>query len=160
MTANVPGRQPAVRTGTAGNAKFRTLEASGMPRAQKAVSDPTLTFTQPEKEFQSQVIRYAELMGWQVFHDRATNAPRACKHCKRRLDIPRNDPGFPDLVMVRRPRVVFAELKSQRGLLTIAQRDWLTDLRASGQEAYLWRPSDWREIERVLGRFDRPVQDA
>ena len=31
-----------------------------------------------------------------------------------------------------------------------AQSDWLAAFRAAGIQAYLWRPSDWQEIERAL----------
>jgi hypothetical protein len=89
----------------------------------KAVSDPTLTFRQSERAFQAQVVRYARLMGWRAWHDNATNAPRACKHCKKPLNLPRNDPGFPDLVLVRRPRIVWVELKGERTPVTQEQRD-------------------------------------
>lgn len=79
-------------------------------------------------------------------HQRAATLPR--------LRIgplgPRNESGFPDLVLVRRPRVIFAELKAERGRLLDAQRDWLAALRDCSVESYLWRPSDWPEIERVL----------
>jgi hypothetical protein len=92
-------------------------------------------FKQPERSFQRQVIAYAEIRGWRWYH-----VP----------DSRRSTAGFPDLVLVRRPRVVWAELKSQRGKATEDQRDWLDDLRASGQHVYLWRPSDWPEIEKVL----------
>lgn len=52
--------------------------------------------------------------------------------------------GFPDLVLVSaaRHRCIFAELKKESGKVTAAQRRWLDELRDSGQEAYLWRPSD------------------
>lgn len=92
-------------------------------------------FTQTEKQFQAQVIRYATLMGWRTYHTWLSVKSAA---------------GFPDLVLVRRPRLVFAELKSERGTPTDEQQAWLDDLRASGQQAFLWKPSDWDEIERVL----------
>lgn len=116
------------------------------PHVATAFQSPKLT----ERRFMQQVLRYAELMGWRWWHDRATNAPRACKHCKRKLSLPRNESGHPDLLLIRRPRVVWAELKAQRTPVTDAQRDWITELRACDQEAYVWRPDDWPEIERVL----------
>ena len=146
----------SVRTGSQGvlegmlEAQKATLVASGAIFMPKAASDPTLTFTQTEKAFMRQVIQYASLRGWVAWHDKATNAPRACKRCKARLDLPRNDPGFPDLILVRRPRVVWAELKAERGRLSTDQRDWLRELAAAGQEVFVWRPSDFEEIQRVL----------
>jgi hypothetical protein len=48
--------------------------------------------------------------------------------------------------------VVFAELKREGKKPTAEQQRWLDALAATGAvEAYLWRPSDWPEIELVLG---------
>ena len=89
-----------------------------------------------ERDFQRQVVLLAELMGWYVYHT---------------YDSRRSNPGFPDLVLVRTPCVVFAELKREKGRVTPAQREWADELsRCSGVEYYLWRPSDWDEIEEAL----------
>ena len=106
--------------------------------------------TQSERAFQSQVIAYARLMGWTIWHDAATNTARRCGACGTIRRTPRNAAGLPDLILVRRPRVVWAELKSERGRLTDDQRSWIEELRACGQACYVWRPSDWQEVERVL----------
>ena len=63
---------------------------------------------------------------------------------------PQSAPGFPDLTMVRRGKLVFAELKTEKGNLTKAQAWWLAGLKQAHPHVYLWRPSDWREIEEVL----------
>ena len=63
---------------------------------------------------------------------------------------PRNPAGLPDLILVRRPRVVWAELKSENGTTTEEQQAWLDELAACGQHVYVWYPSSWREIEAVL----------
>jgi hypothetical protein len=88
-----------------------------------------------ERQFMAQVTRLANLLGWKTYHTH---------------DSRRSEAGSPDLVLVRRPRLIFAELKSERGKATDEQRAWLGELRECGQSVYLWRPSDWREIERVL----------
>lgn len=108
------------------------------------------SFRQPERSFERQVIQYAEIMGWKVWKDRATNTARRCVTCGAVRRTPRNTAGLPDLILVRRPRVVWAELKAERGKLSDDQRDWLEDLRACHQECYLWKPSDWPVIEKVL----------
>jgi len=90
-----------------------------------------------ERAFMAQVVRLAELFHWRVYHTLRSEGSAA---------------GFPDLVLVRRPRVVFAELKAQRTPVTDDQRDWHRELRACDQEAYIWRPSDWATIEKVLAR--------
>jgi hypothetical protein len=123
----------------------QTLSAA---RRTVSPSDPVLRVT--EQSFERQVIAYAEIMGWRIFKDRATNMPRACKACKAPIRTARNVAGLPDLILVRRPRVVWAELKSERGTLSDEQRDWLAALRDCEQETYVWKPSDWELIERVL----------
>jgi hypothetical protein len=103
-----------------------------------------------ERGFEQQVIAYATLMGWHVWKDRATNAPRRCDACGSELHVARNPAGWPDLVLIRRPRIVFLELKAQRGGLTDAQAACIGELTACGQEVYLARPSDWSKLERLL----------
>lgn len=91
-----------------------------------------------EKEFQGQVLALARLSGWRCYHTH---------------DSRRSTPGFPDLVLVRAPLVVFAELKTEEGEVRPEQRDWLDALEGcEGVGARLWRPSDWPEIEEVLTR--------
>jgi VRR-NUC domain len=59
--------------------------------------------------------------------------------------------GFPDEVLLRPPRLVFAELKSERGRLKPDQEAWLEELRQMpGVEVYVWRPADMDEIAKVL----------
>ena len=88
-----------------------------------------------EKQFMAQVVRYAHLMGWKTYHTFTSQ---------------RSTAGFPDLVCVRRPRLLFIETKSERNTATDDQKAWLAELRACGQEVYLWRPSSWPEIEEAL----------
>jgi hypothetical protein len=98
----------------------------------QAAGIPELT----EKEFQEQVVELARLSGWRVYH--TWLAVRSAS-------------GFPDLVLARPGRLVFAELKSNRGKLTLAQEEWLQALRETGAaEVYLWRPDDWDEIVQIL----------
>ncbi len=85
-----------------------------------------------ERAFQRQVVEFAELMGWRTYHT---------------YDSRRSNAGFPDLVLVRPPRVVFVELKRERGRATRDQDLWAALLRACpGVEYYLWKPSDWDAI--------------
>lgn len=93
-----------------------------------------------EKDFQAMVITYAESRGWKVYHTYLSIRSKA---------------GYPDLTMVRRNdvdsgRVVFAELKTEAGKVEKAQSEWLKALEQAGQEVYLWRPSNWPEIQRLL----------
>ena len=89
-----------------------------------------------ESVFLRAVIGIAQDGGWLVFHDE---------------DSRRNRPGFPDLVMTREGRTIFAELKSQRGRIRPEQQRWLDELaKAPGAEVYLWRPSDLDSIVQML----------
>lgn len=92
-----------------------------------------------EREFTQQVIDLAHYCGWRVYHTWSSVHSPA---------------GFPDLVLVRRERLLFVELKSERGRLTTAQEEWLGALRAvctrrgllGLPEVAVWRPSDWDQI--------------
>ena len=89
-----------------------------------------------EKDFAQAVVEYAQAWGWTVW--RTWNS----KH---------SPAGEPDLRMVRPPRVIFAELKSETGKLTTKQAEAVALLReCPGTWCYVWRPSDWDEIEGVL----------
>lgn len=61
--------------------------------------------------------------------------------------------GFPDLVAVR-DRVLFIEIKSDRGRLRPDQMDWMFALGKAGAERHIWYPKQWHngEIEEVLTR--------
>ena len=90
-----------------------------------------------EKEFQQMVLDLAGYLGWTCYHT---------------FDSRRSQPGFPDLVLVRPPRLVFAELKSERGRTTPQQQEWLDLLEGTPAETYLWRPADWDAIRAILDR--------
>lgn len=92
-----------------------------------------------EKEFQAQVVEYAKLNGWLVYHT---------------YDSRHSEPGFPDMVMTREEAAIVVELKAVRGKLTADQEKWLSAFRRVPQlrdRVFVWRPGDWAEIERVLG---------
>lgn len=82
-----------------------------------------------EAVLQTRVIAHARATGWLAYHTH---------------DSRRSQPGFPDLVLVseRRGRVLFRELKTERGRLSEPQREWLRALAAAGQDAAVWRPTD------------------
>lgn len=90
-------------------------------------------------------------------------------------DSRRSQAGFPDLVLIRPPRLIFAELKLdkptatrarahdvaarpdwlRRRDLTAAQADWLTQLAdIPGVEAYVWTPSHLQDIAGILAGAD------
>lgn len=88
-----------------------------------------------EKEFQDDVVRAAKRHGWLAYHTYSSK---------------RSVPGFPDLVLVRNTVLAFAELKTNAGKLTAEQKDWLAAIKRAGLPGFVWRPSDWAEIERFL----------
>lgn len=91
-----------------------------------------------EKEFQQQILDLAQLQNWRCYHT---------------WNSRNSQQGFPDLVLVRPPRVIFAELKIGNNKPTPDQRiyrDLL--LRCPGVEYYLWLPDCWEQIKQVLRR--------
>jgi hypothetical protein len=88
-----------------------------------------------EAEFQRQVIDLAHIYHWLVYH------PMLSKWSER---------GWPDLSMVRGDRMIFAELKREKGVLTKDQVKWLVLLEHTCAEVYVWRPSNIEQIAEVL----------
>jgi len=98
-----------------------------------------------EKVFTAQIIRMAQMFGWMTAHFRPG------KQGSRYVTAVQGDGvGFPDLVLIKPGRVIFSELKSEKGRLTPGQSHWLDVAKAAGVEAYVWRPSMINEIERQL----------
>src|SRR5690349_5459446 len=75
---------------------------------------------QSEKQFGQAVVDYARIRGWLVY--RTWNS----KH---------SPAGFPDLCLVRRERLIFAELKVGRNRLTKPQCAWIDWLSLVSWEA-------------------------
>src|SRR2546426_10172881 len=98
-----------------------------------------------EQDWARTVVEYAELMGWRWTHFR----PAVSRNGKWATHLS-GHAGFPDLVMARE-RVVFVELKAERGKPTEPQRDWYLALSRAGAEVYIWWPHHWDEVQRVLG---------
>ena len=97
------------------------------------MSVPTMT----EKDLQATVEQCATLLGWRIHH--------------HWISI-RSSPGWPDLVLVRPPRLMVVELKRDGVTPTPAQQEWLDDLAACGVDVRIWRPAGWLSgaIEREL----------
>jgi len=56
----------------------------------------------------------------------------------------------PDLLLLRRPRLIWVFAEPLRGRLSQARLDAFVELRACRQEAGVWRPDDLEKIERIL----------
>lgn len=78
----------------------------------------------------------APMLGWTSYHTLRSKGSRA---------------GFPDRTLYR-DRIIFAELKKCGGKPTDEQVKWLDGLASAGGEVYVWLPTDFDEIGRVLGR--------
>ena len=88
-----------------------------------------------EKQFQQQVVELAKILGWRVYH------PFLSKWSEK---------GFPDLTMVRSYRLLFVELKAEKGKVSAPQAEWHEGLSATCAEVYVWRPSDWDMIQATM----------
>lgn len=77
-----------------------------------------------ELGWQATVLEIAALHGWRAHH-----APRAGVRKNGTVRrTPHTAPGVPDLILVRGPRLIFAELKRETGRTSGAQDGWLAAL--------------------------------
>jgi hypothetical protein len=110
-----------------------------------------------ERGFQRQVTDLAALLGWEHVHFRPAQTAKGWRTpVSGTLGA-----GFVDLVLVRAKdhRLIFAELKAEKGRLTYEQDRVLDVLRSlttdqygapTSIEVHVWRPSDLDEIAEVL----------
>lgn len=108
-----------------------------MPRSVRPV-------TTLEKDWQRDVIRLAQTLGWKVAHFRPAKTAQGW-----RTAVAADGAGFPDLVLVR-DRVLFVELKNEKGRMSEQQLEWKAALEVAGVEAYVWRPDDLDDAMAVL----------
>lgn len=111
------------------------MRSAGVP---KPLTDVT------EKELQSQLfgtkVGIAKMLGWVCYHTLKSRG---------------SDPGFPDWTIAR-DRVIFAELKAEKGKLSDAQITWIHRLSMAGAEVYVVRPRHLDAVAWVLGKRYRP----
>jgi hypothetical protein len=99
-----------------------------------------------EAQFKNAVIEVAQRYGWFVHHD----LPAMNKRGKWATHV-QGDSGFPDLVLVNPKGVlVFAELKTEIGVVRKTQEAWLDRLEQSGAIVQVWRPNQLPVIIRFL----------
>jgi len=91
----------------------------------------------PEKTLLEHIRALARRHGWLCYH---THDSRG------------SEPGFPDVLLCKPGRLIFAEVKRQQGKLTREQAQWLDMLghTISGVEIYVWRPSDLESVHTIL----------
>lgn len=83
-----------------------------------------------ERDLQRHVRKFAEDMGWRVAVTWSSiHSPK----------------GWPDLTCCRAGKLVFIELKTEKGKITPEQREWLNDLNDVPGVIFsnVVRPSDW-----------------
>lgn len=98
------------------------------------------------------IIETARMLGWKIMHVRPVFDGKR----KRWITgIAADGKGWPDLTLVRE-RVIFAELKSGSGKLSTDQVQWVENLRAAGQEVYVWRDTDYGAVVEALRARRRP----
>lgn len=102
---------------------------------------------QTEKQFQRAVTDLADRLGWQWLHVYRTG--NADGHWLTPAAGPLGR-GWPDLVLIRRSTVIYAELKAQTGSMTEAQKAVHRILGDVSPHVYVWRPSDWPRILEVM----------
>lgn len=102
-----------------------------------------------EADFQNQVVAIARANGWKVAHFRGVRVQRKDGSVYYQTPVGADGRGFPDLVFARikndERKIIFAELKSNIGKLSDEQYEWV---KLTG--AYVWRPNDIEDIERIL----------
>ena len=102
------------------------------------LTDPVKAWS--ETEFQNWVLEQAGEYGWMRWHTMlARYVP------KGRNKEPLIDRGFPDLVLARGSKIIFAELKTEKGRVRPEQKQWLELL-----DGVILRPRDLDEITRIL----------
>ena len=92
--------------------------------------------TLSEKAWLQQVRTLARAQGWMTYHTLHSRGSEA---------------GFVDLVCLKPPVLVCAELKTDVGRVTPQQQQWLNTLaQVTTVRAHVWRPSDWAEVVHVF----------
>lgn len=104
-----------------------------------------------EQQFTNELLKWAKVYGWRRFHVRNSGYGGNTQV--------QGDKGFPDLVLIRPPRLVFAELKVGKNKVAPEQQAWLTALAecevepyVPSAEVYTWRPEQWSEILVILSK--------
>lgn len=90
-----------------------------------------------EKYLRQQVIDAAHIFGWKSYFTwNSVHSPR----------------GMPDLILCKPPRVIFAELKTEKGQVSPSQKEWIDLLAECGGnvECYLLRPADVEKFVEIL----------
>jgi hypothetical protein len=108
------------------------LEAKCLALAERKT---TLAPDISEAQFQWEIVKLARRHGWAAHHH---------------FDSRKSEVGWPDLVLIRGPKIIFRELKVRGNTLSAAQANWIDLLIIAGQDAAVWTERDWPAIENIL----------
>jgi hypothetical protein len=111
----------------------------------------TATDDMIEAEWFRQVVEIAEMFGWSWAHFRPARTQRGWR-------TPVSGPlgaGWPDLTLVKGDRLLFVELKREKGRPKPDQV-FVLQLLGDAAEVYIWRPSDFEDVARILGSGGKP----
>lgn len=107
-----------------------------------------------EDQLLKAVLECAALLGWLCYHPR----PARTEQGWRTPAEGNGAKGFPDLTLAHRAqgRILFAELKADKGTLSPDQEHWLETLAPATWpghiDVHIWKPTDWLDgtIENAL----------
>ena len=106
--------------------------------------------TATELQCEATIIAAAKLAGWRVHGERTVQTSKGVH-----LTAIKGDRGFPDLVLVKGPTLLFVELKRDKtGKIGPGQQEWVDALDAvPGVRAmFVWVPSDQDRFIKALQR--------
>lgn len=93
-----------------------------------------------EKQLEQQIVGsktkpgLARMLGWKAYHTLRSQG---------------SESGYPDWTLIRE-RVVWLELKREKGVVSDTQAEWITALLKAGAEVYVVRPRHLEAIAHVL----------
>ena len=99
-----------------------------------------------EADLREQVFKLANMYEWGIVYHRNSQGDTAWLPDLER----KKSKGWPDLILVRPPRFLVVELKTDKGGVEKLQKVWLELLRQCPIEVYLWRPENLQEIANLL----------
>lgn len=93
------------------------------------------------------IAEIAHTWGWTLAHFRPARTIHGW-----RTAVGYDGKGFPDLVLIHpiRRRVIFAEVKTDRGRLDDDQATWRNKLVSAGADWHLWQPKDRPAVVELL----------
>src|SRR5688572_18923057 len=99
-----------------------------------------------EAVWTAHVLQLAAALNWVTCHFRPARTDKGWRTAVQGMGV-----GFPDLVLVRPPRLVFADVQAGRGKRSPAQQVWLgLPSKVAGVETYVWRPSERGAVVALL----------